>query len=212
MAGNFWNKVSVLGEDFMTKDDLLKQIAESAYNIGFGAKKHFATYDMIEKIPGVLNFFALAIGIFALIMDWLNTKTISASLTIFGIIGIYISKYDDTKDDYSNTGSKITELFNELKSLYYSVKDKPDDTNFNDDISKLKEIENKFYSISITKQIFLSDWYAHYKFFWQWATHIKWLESELGLTFWKNKIPLSFVLFLFAVIILAVIFLIKCVK
>ena len=186
----------------MTKEDLLKQIAESAYNIGFGAKKSFATFDIVDKIPGILNFCALAIGILALVIDELNIKIVSASLIIFGVIGIYISKYDDKKDEYATSGSKITEMFNELKSLYHLVKAKSDDTNFDEDISKMKEIENKFYSITIPKQILFSDWYAHYKFFWQWATHIKWLETELKLTFWENKIPLSFIVFIGVVLLI----------
>ena len=184
------------------EEDLLKQIAESGYNIGFGAKKSFATFDIVDKIPGILNFCALAIGILALVIDELNIKIVSASLIIFGVIGIYISKYDDKKDEYATSGSKITEMFNELKSLYHLVKAKSDDTNFDEDISKMKEIEDKFYSITIPKQILFSDWYAHYKFFWQWATHIKWLESELKLTFWENKIPLSFIVFIGVVLLI----------
>ncbi|MCT7568508.1 SLATT domain-containing protein [Aliarcobacter butzleri] len=186
----------------MTKEDLLKQIAESAYNIGFGAKKSFATFDIVDKIPGILNFCALAIGILALVIDELNIKIVSASLIIFGVMGIYISKYDNKKDEYATSGSKITEMFNELKSLYHSVKAKSDNTNFYEDISKMKEIENKFYSITIPKQILFSDWYAHYKFFWQWATHIKWIETELKLTFWENKIPLSFIVFIGVVLLI----------
>ncbi|MBP6714694.1 SLATT domain-containing protein [Aliarcobacter cryaerophilus] len=186
----------------MTKEDLLKQIAESAYNIGFGAKKSFATFDIVDKIPGILNFCVLAIGILALVIDELNIKIVSASLIIFGVIGIYISKYDDKKDEYAILGSEIKKLFNELKSLYHSVKAKSDDTNFDEDISKMKEIEDKFYLITIPKQILFSDWYAHYKFFWQWATHIKWLESELKLTFWENKIPLSFLVFIGVVLLI----------
>lgn len=186
----------------MTKEDLLKQIAESGYNIGFGAKKSFATFDIVDKIPGILNFCVLAIGILALVIDELNIKIVSASLIIFGVIGIYISKYDDKKDEYAILGSEIKKLFNELKSLYHSVKAKSDDTNFDEDISKMKEIEDKFYLITIPKQILFSDWYAHYKFFWQWATHIKWLESELKLTFWENKIPLSFLVFIGVVLLI----------
>ena len=34
----------------MTKEVLLKRIAESAYNVGFGAKKHFATYDITLEL------------------------------------------------------------------------------------------------------------------------------------------------------------------
>ena len=35
----------------MDKNTLLKMIAETGYNVGFGAKKHFATYDIVEKAP-----------------------------------------------------------------------------------------------------------------------------------------------------------------
>jgi len=36
----------------MKKDLFLKEVAESGYNIGYAAKKHFATYDIVEKAPG----------------------------------------------------------------------------------------------------------------------------------------------------------------
>lgn len=35
----------------MTQDGLLKLIAESGYNIGYAAKKHLATFDIVEKVP-----------------------------------------------------------------------------------------------------------------------------------------------------------------
>lgn len=34
----------------MRRDDLLKHIADTGYNVGFGAKKHFATYDITDKV------------------------------------------------------------------------------------------------------------------------------------------------------------------
>ena len=40
----------------MNKAELLKCIAETGYNVGFGAKKHFATYDLLEKMPGWIGF------------------------------------------------------------------------------------------------------------------------------------------------------------
>jgi hypothetical protein len=177
----------------MLKEDLLKQIAQNAYNVGFGVKKHFATYDMIEKLPGLLNFLSIAIGIFALYIPSLGAKCISATLIVFGIIGIYISKYDDKKDEYSTIGSKYLNSFDELKTLYFSVKAStlPD---FSTEISRLNEIKQDFNSNAISKQMILSDWYAHYKFFWQSATDIKWIEEELHLTLLKDKIPLSFMI------------------
>lgn len=61
----------------MDKDGLLKSIAEMGYNVGFGAKKHFATYDIVQKVPGAIGFVSMAIGIFALIFEPLSEATVS---------------------------------------------------------------------------------------------------------------------------------------
>ena len=50
----------------MDKNDLLKHIAETGYNVGFGAKLHFATYDIVDKTPGLIGFISTAVGIFSL--------------------------------------------------------------------------------------------------------------------------------------------------
>lgn len=192
----------------MLKEDLLKQIAQNAYNIGFGVKKHFATYDMIEKLPGLLSFLSIVIGIFALFIDEINVKHISATLIVFGIIGIYISKYDDKKDEYSKIGAKYLNSFDELKTLYLLVK-ASSSNDFSNEISKLNDIKQDFNSNAISKQMILSDWYAHYKFFWQSSTDIQWIEEELNLTFWKNKIPLSFMISIIFLLIVSVYLLTK---
>ena len=75
----------------MKKSDLLKSIAEKGYDIGFGAKKHFATYDIIEKTPGLISFISMAIGIYALCVDSLSTKIVSATFIVLGVVGLYIS-------------------------------------------------------------------------------------------------------------------------
>ncbi len=177
----------------MSKEDFLKQIAQNAYNIGFGVKKHFATFDMIEKLPGILNFLSISIGIFALFIDAINVKNISAILIVFGIIGIYISKYDDKKNDYVTIGARYLNSFDELKTLYFSVK-ASSSSDFSSEISRLTEIKRDFNENSISKQMIISDWYAHYKFFWQSSTDIKWIEKELSLTTFKDKVPLSFMI------------------
>lgn len=176
----------------MTKELLLKRIAQSAYNVGFGAKKHFATYDITSKVPGIIEFLSLAIGVLTLCFDIASAKMVSTCLIIFGIISIYISKYNENQVEYSRAASELTQIFNSMKDLYYEVKSKENTENLDTDISKLKELEEEFYRISKPKQIILSDWFAHYKFFWQWRTHIKWLADELSLTT-KDKIPLSFI-------------------
>jgi hypothetical protein len=172
----------------MNKQDLLRNIAETAYNIGFGAKKHFATYDIVSKSPGVIGFLSLAVGVFALVIDTLSAKHISSVLIVLGIAGLYISFYDGEKDEYEKKGILLTQLFNELKALYFTVKSSTLD-NFEEDISKLSDIESRYYSSCISKQIIMSDWYAHYKFFWQ--HQISWVDEQKKFTFWRDRVPLT---------------------
>lgn len=173
----------------MTKDDLLKHIAETAYNVGFGAKKHFATYDIADKTPGLISFISMAFGIYALALDGLTTKFLSASFIVLGVIGLYISFYDSKKSSYESSGIELTKLFNELSKLYRNVKN-ADDHQLQEFEQELKDIENRYYSNCSSKQILFSDWYAHYKFFWQ--HQIDWVDEQKHFTFFRDKIPLSF--------------------
>ncbi len=168
----------------MDKAGLLRSIAETGYNVGFGAKKTFATYDIAEKGPGWIGFISLAIGVYALYVDALATKFPSATLIIAGIAALYISFYKS--GEYEKAGNEQIRLFNRLRELYREV-------DGNADIAasqfKLVQIESEFYSVTISKQIFLSDWYAHYKFFAQ--TQIGWMDEQLNFKIWKDMIPLS---------------------
>lgn len=182
----------------MNKDDLLKHIAETAYNVGFGAKKHFATYDIVIKTPGLISFISLAFGIYALVIDSLNTKLISATLIVLGVVGLYISFYDSKKESYAENGVKLTNLFNELKRLYGLVKGSISPTT--EHIAKLEDIEQKYTQISNSQQILFGNWYAHYKFFWEQQT--EWIDEQKKFSFWRDKIPLSFSLLIFAILII----------
>jgi len=186
----------------MKKDDLLKQIADTAYNVGFGAKKHFATYDIVEKAPGWIGFISLGIGIFALFIDVLASKHMSAILIVIGISGLLINLYNDTKQSYEQKGILLTKLFEELKSLYFEVK-ATEKSDFSDDVGKLADIKERYYSSCISKQILFSDWYAHYKFFWQ--QQIDWVNEQKHFKFWRDKMPLSLAFFV-AVIIMSAVF------
>lgn len=173
----------------MTKDDLLKSIAEAGYNVGFGAKKHFATYDIVEKIPGLINFISIVFGIYALIFDSLSAKFLSASLIILGIIGLYILLYDIKKGDYEKSGKELTQLYNDLNKLYKHAKNAEVHELSNLE-NQLIEIEGKFYEYSQSKQILFSDWYAHYKFFWQ--HQIDWVDEQKRFRLLRDKLPLTF--------------------
>lgn len=184
----------------MEKDDLLKHIAQTGYNVGFGAKKHFATYDIVDKAPGLIGFISTAVGIFSLFINALTDNYLSATFIVIGMAGLYISFYDATKMEYESSGKEIIQIFNDLKRLYYKTKSaQPDQLDGIE--SELCELENKYYQVSISKQILFSDWYAHYKFFWQ--HQIDWIEEQKKFGFFRDKIPLSFSL---SVLILALVF------
>lgn len=175
----------------MTQSDMLKLIARHGYNVGFGAKKNFATYDLICKSSGWISFISLAIGVFALFIPQLATNVVSAILIIFGVATMYIQFYDSEKSNYEKAGIEQTIIFNELEVIFRNVKSDP-----SFDYEKTQEsidlIMGRFYLTVISKQIFGSNWYAHYKFFCEFEK--EWVEDELNLTF-KDKVPFSLVFF-----------------
>lgn len=180
----------------MNKNDLLKMIAQTGYNVGFGAKKNFATYDIISKVPGWISFITMAIGIYALVFDGLNVKGIAATMSIFGIIALYINFYDDKKNQYEKAGIELTKIFNALKNLYFEVQNLPDDSDLLNYKEQRSSLETKSYELSISKQILASNWYAHYKFFWE--HQIQWIDEQLQFKFWRDKLPLSFIIMIIA--------------
>ncbi len=187
----------------MKKDELLKHIAGTAYNVGFGAKKHFATYDIVDKTPGLIGFFSLAFGIYGLIfvLNEFSIKFLSASFVLLGIVGLYISFYDSKKVDYEKAGVELTKLFNELSNLYSNAKS-ADENSLGQYEQELSNIEKRYYDNCKSDQILFSDWYAHYKFFWQ--HQIDWVNEQKKFTFFRDKVPLTFsvvVFFIFMVLI-----------
>jgi hypothetical protein len=190
----------------MDKNDLLKHIAETGYNVGFGAKLHFATYDIVDKTPGLIGFISTAIGIFSLFINALTNNYLSATFIIIGISGLYISFYDATKMEYESAGKELTQIFNKLKRLYYRTKSaQPDELSIIE--TELCALENNYYQLAISKQILFSDWYAHYKFFWQ--HQIEWIEEQKKFRVFRDKIPLSFLLSLLILILLPLSFCIE---
>lgn len=190
----------------MNKSDLLKNIAQKGYDIGFGAKKHFATYDIIEKAPGFISFISITVGVYALVIKSLSAELISASFIVLGIVGLYVNLSDHKKADYEKAGKALTKHFNDLKALYIEVKGAQDGAQFSVYQDRLTEIENKFYNDSFTKQIMFSNWYAHYKFFWE--HQIDWIDEQLKFRLFRDKIPLSLML---ALILMVATFVVPCV-
>ena len=191
----------------MKRDDLLKCIADTGYNVGFGAKKHFATYDLVEKSPGWISFISIAFGIYSLAFKELSTSFLSASFTVLGVVGLYVSMYDAKKSDYEKAGVELTKIYNQLRALYYSVQSKSDSDDLTNLISEYPQLESQYYSVGLSKQILFSDWYAHYKFFWQ--HQIEWVDEQKNFSFFRDKVPLSFYMFLVVLIVMAICFIYK---
>jgi hypothetical protein len=169
----------------MDRDSLLKTIAEMGYNVGFGAKKHFATYDIVQKAPGFIGFLGIAVGIFSLVFDSLAGKIPSATLAVLSVMALYITFHDRHKGEYETAAKKLPQLFNRLRDLCRSVECGDD---ISQSLSELHQIEKEYYDISISEQVLLSDWYAHYKFFAQ--QQIDWIGKHRKFTF-RDKVPLS---------------------
>mgnify|MGYP003535261846 FL=1 len=191
----------------MNRSDFLKCIAETGYNVGFGAKKHFATYDLVEKSPGWISFISIAFGIYSLAFKELSTSFLSASFTVLGVVELYVSMYDEKKSDYEKAGVELTKIYNQLRALYYSVQSKSDSDDLTNLISEYQQLESQYYSVGLSKQILFSDWYAHYKFFWQ--HQIEWVDEQKNFSFFRDKVPLSFYMFLVVLIVMAICFIYK---
>lgn len=95
-----------------------------------------------------------------------------------------------------------TSIFRKIERLYYDAKseDAPDSVKF---ISQLDNLMQEFDKSTITKQIFGSNWYAHYKFFSEMEK--RWIEEQLSSTFWKDKFPNTLKIFIFTALAIVLI-------
>lgn len=173
----------------MKKEALLIVIAETGYNVGYGAKKHLATYDIVEKMPGWVSLISAAFGIYALFVPDLDQKWIAATFILISFGVATIAHYDKEKIRYSQAGGELTAKFHQLRLLYQQVKEQSNDIDMPIFEKRHEEIQSEALKIGIPKQIFMSDWYAHYKFFWQ--GQIQWLDEQLNFRFFRDKMPLG---------------------
>lgn len=174
----------------MSKLAVLRLIRDTAYSTGYGAKLNFATFDIAEKVPGLLAFIQLVVGVYALIYEDLTVPKVGAVLLVIGISALYLNGYQADKPKYENAGKDMTDRFNSLKALYFEAKSLPDDHDFTGIVARHNQIRDEANSITISKQVLCSDWYAHYKFFWQQETN--WMEDEQRFRIFRDKLPLTF--------------------
>ena len=193
----------------MKKGSILSLIATHGYNVGFGAKKHFATFDIIEKVPGWIGFISIAYGIISLkYSDSFFSEHVPCFLTIFGVVSLYVSFYLNQKDDYEEVGKRLTSIYFKLQAVYLGIKESTKD-DFDEELKLVEALMDEYHKISITKQICFSDWYAHYKLFAQ--MQIDWINEHKKFTLLRDKIPLSFIIVVSLVLIsISVCILQKC--
>jgi hypothetical protein len=193
----------------MNKDSLLKLIATTGYNVGFGAKKHFATLDMVEKLPGWIGLASLAAGILSLFVPQFEDKFVTAAFTIIGVASITFNTYNDSKDQYVKNGKALTASFHELRVLYETVKSQSAGADLTPFIAQHEQIQQAALGYGMSKHIFLSDWYAHIKFFGQSQTD--WMDEQLHFKFIKDKVPFGAkIAIITAVVVLGAVALKKC--
>jgi hypothetical protein len=185
----------------MTQDSLLKLIAETAYNVGYAAKKHLATFDIVEKVPGWIGLISIGVGIYALFTPALDVKPVSAAFILIGISSLFINFYTEDKDKYALAGGNFTGKFHELRILYQLVKSQPASADLSPFIADHHRIQSEALQFGIPKQIFLSDWYAHYKFFWQ--SQIGWVDEQLHFRLVRDKLPFGLIVLVVALLLWA---------
>lgn len=173
----------------MNKSFLLKTICDTAYNVGYGAKLNFATFDIAEKLPGFLGFVSLAVGVFALIEPALAEAHVGAAMVVIGIISVYLAPYQVDKDKYDEAGRQLTAQYNALKKLYFVAKSRSDADDLTDLLKEHDVIQADTVMQSHSKQVLFSDWYAHYKFFWQ--QQIDWVDEQKHFSLFRDKVPLT---------------------
>lgn len=189
----------------MTKNDFLKTIATKGYDIGFGAKKNFASFDIICKLPSWTGFLSLSIGIIQIAYEDISfNKQLSILLILVGIAILYLDVFKSKADEFEKEGVRLMLIFNKMRDLYLKAKSDPNFVYSNFEV-EYQNLLSDFYSHTISKQVFLSHWYAHFKFFYE--TQIEWIDEQLKFRFFRDKFPntLKTIFFLIVIIILSII-------
>lgn len=177
----------------MNKTNLLQSIAQSAYDIGFGGKKHFITYDILRITPRAISVLTMILGVYQLLTWYKENVTagkqdfIAATLIAIGLIALVIDLLSDSKEEYNLVGKRLLNFFNELRRMHLTVSAMDETSDFSTFIARHEAIVNEASTISISKQTIFTHWLTHFGFFY--VMQSKWVVSELKLT-WRDKYPI----------------------
>ena len=168
-----------------TREDLLKRIAERGFEVGYAANLNFATHDIADKVPVVISFVSMAVGILAFVSPVFQLTGVAVCLTLLGILTLYIEKYP--AHEYGERGKHTLALLYALEALYYKVKEKGPAADVSKDVADLRKIEDKFVDSTCPRQILFATWYAYFKFFAE--KDYDWIDEQLHFRFWRDKVP-----------------------
>lgn len=162
----------------MTRDELNYYIAKTAYKVGIGAQKHFATYDIVLMVPLIISLGTLTIGVLGFIATNFTSNAANAFLVILGIINLYISNsyYYVENEKYKNIAIELNKILIDIERIYLlaNVNDESDNTEI---IEKLNKLEDRFLEISLANQIIFAGTIAKYRF--SRKSSKKWIMEEL---------------------------------
>ena len=168
------------------KQELLHLIAQKGFEVGYAANLNFATHDIVDKVPVVISFVSMAVGILALVAPVFQLTCVAVCLTLLGILTLYIEKYQS--HEYGERGKRTVVLLNRLEALYYHVKRTPDSAlDLDAETKTVLGVMDEFTASSCPRQILFATWYANYKFFAE--KNYTWIDEQLHFRFWRDKVP-----------------------
>ena len=184
------------------QQDLLTRIAERGFEVGYAANLNFATHDIADKVPVVISFVSMAVGILALVSPFFQLESVAVCLVLLGIVSLYVEKYP--AHEYGDRGKRTMNMLHDLETLYYKVKDNADPkATFQEEEEELWTLTIEFIASTSPHQILFATWYANYKFFAE--KNYAWIDEQLHFRFWRDKIPATLkVLLCLALLTLAV--------
>lgn len=188
----------------MDRDVLRKRIASVAYNVIFGAKLHFATYDIVGKVPTLFGIATTSFGIYTFAFPNKFTQFVSFVFIVLGLCVWHLNSYTKDRDRYAERGSKLTGMFNNLRALTEKLATAKADEIYQIE-AKLNQLDEEFQSLALHQHVtIISNLFAHYKLFFESHSQSDWLVSELNLTFFRDKIPGTLKLLLLLLLLMAV--------
>ena len=168
------------------QQDLLKRIAQRGFEVGYAANLNFATHDIADKVPVVISFVSMAVGILALVAPVFQLTGVAVCLTLLGILTLYIEKYP--AHEYGERGKRTMDMLHDLETLYYKVKNNADpNATFREEEDELSTLTIEFIASTNPRQILFATWYANYKFFAE--KNYTWIDEQLHFRFWRDKVP-----------------------